>query len=132
MIHGHIVFENGDLVKYSSNKWHWLHVPTNLLLAISKDIDEYESTNLIWTLFILNSEACCSDIQIIYIGLSFNLFDHFLTFSESSGVVVHKDSKWFTAWQDFKENNQYVQSECYVTLEETMTISFEDGIEKWL
>ncbi|RTG83022.1 mitochondrial import inner membrane translocase subunit TIM44 [Schistosoma bovis] len=35
--------------------------------------------------------------------------------SESSGVVVHKDSKWFTAWQDFKENNQYVQnkiSEC--------------------
>ncbi|CAH8573079.1 unnamed protein product [Schistosoma margrebowiei] len=29
--------------------------------------------------------------------------------SESSGVVVHKDSKWFTAWQDFKENNQYVQ-----------------------
>ncbi|KAH8871817.1 Mitochondrial import inner membrane translocase subunit TIM44 [Schistosoma japonicum] len=29
--------------------------------------------------------------------------------SESSGVVVHKDSKWFTAWQDFKENNPYVQ-----------------------
>ncbi|CAH8575406.1 unnamed protein product [Schistosoma bovis] len=29
--------------------------------------------------------------------------------SESSGVVVHKDSKWFTAWQDFKENNHYVQ-----------------------
>ncbi|CAH8523281.1 unnamed protein product [Schistosoma turkestanicum] len=29
--------------------------------------------------------------------------------SESSGVVLHKDSKWFAAWQDFKENNQYVQ-----------------------
>ncbi|THD24915.1 Mitochondrial import inner membrane translocase [Fasciola hepatica] len=29
--------------------------------------------------------------------------------SESSGVVVHKDSKWYSAWQDFKDNNQYVQ-----------------------
>ncbi|CAH8857730.1 unnamed protein product [Trichobilharzia szidati] len=29
--------------------------------------------------------------------------------SETSGVVVHKDSKWVAAWQDFKENNQYVQ-----------------------
>ncbi|CAL8068892.1 unnamed protein product [Calicophoron daubneyi] len=29
--------------------------------------------------------------------------------SESSGVVLHKDSKWFSAWQDFKDNNQYVQ-----------------------
>ncbi|KAG5452684.1 Mitochondrial import inner membrane translocase subunit TIM44 [Clonorchis sinensis] len=29
--------------------------------------------------------------------------------SESSGVVLHKDSKWYGAWQDFKDNNQYVQ-----------------------
>ncbi|CAH8524123.1 unnamed protein product [Dicrocoelium dendriticum] len=28
---------------------------------------------------------------------------------ESSGVVLHKDSKWLNAWQDFKDNNQYVQ-----------------------
>ncbi|KAF5398202.1 Mitochondrial import inner membrane translocase [Paragonimus heterotremus] len=29
--------------------------------------------------------------------------------SESSGVVLHKDSKWYGAWQDFKDTNQYVQ-----------------------
>uniref|UniRef100_A0A183SA99 Mitochondrial import inner membrane translocase subunit TIM44 n=1 Tax=Schistocephalus solidus TaxID=70667 RepID=A0A183SA99_SCHSO len=28
---------------------------------------------------------------------------------ESSGVVLHKDSKWLSAWDDFKDNNQYVQ-----------------------
>ncbi|KAF8566697.1 hypothetical protein P879_05065 [Paragonimus westermani] len=29
--------------------------------------------------------------------------------SESSGMVLHKDSKWYGAWQDFKDTNQYVQ-----------------------
>ncbi|KAL7061901.1 hypothetical protein AAHC03_01204 [Spirometra sp. Aus1] len=29
--------------------------------------------------------------------------------TESSGVVLHKDSKWLSAWDDFKDNNQYVQ-----------------------
>lgn len=28
--------------------------------------------------------------------------------TEDSGVVLHKDAKWFKAFQDFKENNQYV------------------------
>ncbi|VDQ05263.1 unnamed protein product [Trichobilharzia regenti] len=41
--------------------------------------------------------------------LFFYKFYLFLNFSETSGVVVHKDSKWVSAWQDFKENNQYVQ-----------------------
>ena len=31
-------------------------------------------------------------------------------FSESSGIVLHKDSKWMAAWENFKDNNQYVQS----------------------
>ncbi|KAA0196960.1 Mitochondrial import inner membrane translocase subunit TIM44 [Fasciolopsis buskii] len=35
--------------------------------------------------------------------------DGIFSISESSGVVVHKDSKWYGAWQDFKDNNQYVQ-----------------------
>lgn len=25
-------------------------------------------------------------------------------------MVLHKDSKWFQSWQNFKENNQYVNS----------------------
>uniref|UniRef100_A0A5K3EPT9 Tim44 domain-containing protein n=1 Tax=Mesocestoides corti TaxID=53468 RepID=A0A5K3EPT9_MESCO len=29
--------------------------------------------------------------------------------TESSGVVLHKDSKWIAAWENFKDNNQYVQ-----------------------
>ncbi|VDO03529.1 unnamed protein product [Rodentolepis nana] len=28
---------------------------------------------------------------------------------ESSGIVLHKDSKWIDAWEKFKDNNQYVQ-----------------------
>lgn len=28
--------------------------------------------------------------------------------TEATGVVLHKDSKWFQSWQNFKENNQYV------------------------
>ncbi len=27
-------------------------------------------------------------------------------------MVLHKDSKWMAAWDNFKDNNQYVQSEC--------------------
>jgi len=27
----------------------------------------------------------------------------------STGMVLHKDSKWFEAWTSFKDNNQYVQ-----------------------
>ncbi len=26
-------------------------------------------------------------------------------------MVMHKDSKWFQSWQNFKDNNQYVHSE---------------------
>ncbi|KAM7540062.1 hypothetical protein Aperf_G00000043769 [Anoplocephala perfoliata] len=29
--------------------------------------------------------------------------------TESSGIVLHKDSKWIAAWENFKDNNQYVQ-----------------------
>lgn len=28
--------------------------------------------------------------------------------TEDSGVVLHKDAKWFQAFQNFKENNQYI------------------------
>lgn len=28
--------------------------------------------------------------------------------TEATGMVLHKDSKWFQGWQNFKENNQYV------------------------
>ena len=30
--------------------------------------------------------------------------------TEDTGVVLHKDSKWYQSWQNFKENNQYVNS----------------------
>ncbi len=41
------------------------------------------------------------------------LHREFLIFeiSDASGVVLHKDAKWFQAFQNFKENNQYVNSE---------------------
>ncbi|EUB62109.1 Mitochondrial import inner membrane translocase subunit TIM44 [Echinococcus granulosus] len=29
--------------------------------------------------------------------------------TKSSGVVLHKDSKWVAAWENFKDTNQYVQ-----------------------
>ncbi|OTF79652.1 mitochondrial import inner membrane translocase, subunit TIM44-like [Euroglyphus maynei] len=28
--------------------------------------------------------------------------------SEATGVELHKDSKWFSSWQNFKDNNPYV------------------------
>ncbi|XP_054714223.1 mitochondrial import inner membrane translocase subunit TIM44-like [Uloborus diversus] len=28
--------------------------------------------------------------------------------SEATGIELHKDSKWFQSWQNFRENNQYV------------------------
>ena len=31
-------------------------------------------------------------------------------FSETVGVVLHKDSKWYQSWQNFRDNNQYVNS----------------------
>ena len=27
---------------------------------------------------------------------------------EATGVELHKDSKWFSSWQNFKDNNPYV------------------------
>jgi import inner membrane translocase subunit TIM44 len=30
--------------------------------------------------------------------------------TEATGVVLHKDSKWYQSWQNFKENNTYVNS----------------------
>ena len=33
-----------------------------------------------------------------------------LNFSEAQGVVLHKDSKWSQSWNNFKENNAYVNS----------------------
>jgi len=32
--------------------------------------------------------------------------------TESTGVVMHKDSRWSQNWQNFKDNNQYMHSEC--------------------
>ena len=33
---------------------------------------------------------------------------------DDTGVVMHKDSKWFQSWQNFKDNNQYVHSKFLV------------------
>lgn len=30
--------------------------------------------------------------------------------SEATGMVMHKDSKWSQSWQNFKDNNQYMNS----------------------
>ena len=35
---------------------------------------------------------------------------YFYYFSETVGVVLHKDSKWYQSWQNFRDNNQYVNS----------------------
>lgn len=31
---------------------------------------------------------------------------------EALGVVLHKDSKWYQQWKDFKENNVVFNREC--------------------
>ena len=31
--------------------------------------------------------------------------------TESTGMVMHKDSRWSQNWQNFKDNNQYMHSE---------------------
>lgn len=38
------------------------------------------------------------------------LFEAFLcvSFREAMGVVLHKDSKWYQQWKDFKDNNMVV------------------------
>ena len=29
---------------------------------------------------------------------------------EATGMVMHKDSRWYQSWQNFKDNNHYVTS----------------------
>lgn len=31
---------------------------------------------------------------------------------EALGVVLHKDSKWYQQWKDFRDNNVVFNSEC--------------------
>lgn len=38
----------------------------------------------------------------------------FLVRREAMGVVLHKDSKWYQQWKDFKDNNAVFSSEEYV------------------
>ena len=33
-----------------------------------------------------------------------------LIYREDMGVVLHKDSKWYTQWKDFKDNNMVFNS----------------------
>jgi len=33
-----------------------------------------------------------------------------LSVREAMGVVLHKDSKWYQQWKDFKDNNTVVNS----------------------
>ena len=40
---------------------------------------------------------------------------HCSTTRESTGMVMHKDSKWAQSWQNFKDNNQYVHSKLTMT-----------------
>jgi hypothetical protein len=32
------------------------------------------------------------------------------TNSDATGMVLHKDSKFYQSWQNFKENNTYINS----------------------
>jgi hypothetical protein len=41
--------------------------------------------------------------------IELNLLDVFRT---DTGMVLHKDSKWYQSWQNFKENNTYINSKC--------------------
>lgn len=72
---------------------------------------------------------CCASVSlllhaaVILSGLSFFLFSlscellvHKYPSSELSreamGMVLHKDSKWYQQWKDFKDNNVVFNSKC--------------------
>ena len=72
---------------------------------------------------------CCASVSllllaaVIFSGLSFFLFSlsckllvHKYPSSELSreamGMVLHKDSKWYQQWKDFKDNNVVFNSKC--------------------
>lgn len=40
---------------------------------------------------------------------------YFVFVREALGVVLHKDSKWYQQWKDFKDNNVVFNSKDYMT-----------------
>lgn len=49
--------------------------------------------------------------------LSFTL----CVFREAMGVVLHKDSKWYQQWKDFKDNNVVFNSKNHLTSSFSLT-----------
>jgi hypothetical protein len=41
--------------------------------------------------------------------VEYNVF-FLLIYRETQTITVHKDSQWFQSWQNFKENNTYLNS----------------------
>jgi len=41
-------------------------------------------------------------------------------FREATGMVMHKDSRWYQSWQTFKDNNQIVTSKSLIMLDITI------------
>lgn len=40
------------------------------------------------------------------------------------GVVLHKDSKWYQQWKDFKDNNVVFNSKDHLTSSFSVSVSF--------
>lgn len=68
----------------------------------------------------LSDTACCSDtcqdvLLFILTRLQVTCLQvaMFSALSrEAMGVVLHKDSKWYQQWKDFKDNNVVFNSKC--------------------
>lgn len=48
--------------------------------------------------------------QLVHVICHLNAISFFPYYREAMGVVLHKDSKWFQQWKDFKDNNAVFNS----------------------
>lgn len=55
-------------------------------------------------------QSVCMESNDLYLYSADLILEFFLFHSETKGVTVHKDSKFYQSWQNFKENNAYLNS----------------------
>ena len=68
---------------------------------------------IFFTLFQINLRKLHTDNKTLKERVIFRAFSNsygHLTFREALGVTLHKDSRFYESWQNFKDNNQFVNS----------------------
>lgn len=56
-----------------------------------------------------------SDFFSIILFLIYELTFSFMFYRDATGVVLHKDSKWYQQWKEFKDNNAVFNSKNFLT-----------------